>query len=105
MSAPTRTYSGDRTIDGVEVLVDGGPLNPRYDLLHLTDNGFEWSYEGEEPAQLALALLADHLNDEDRAKRLYRPFMREIVANLDNTWELTAADLAEAVRELEALPR
>ena len=58
-----KTYTGDRTIDGIAVLVDGKPLSPHYDQLKLTDYGFEWSYEGPEPSQLAFALLFDHLGD------------------------------------------
>ena len=51
------TYQGARTIDGVKVLADGLPLDPRTDLKRFTDRGFEWTYEGVEPAQLALAWL------------------------------------------------
>lgn len=40
-------YTGDRTIDGISVLVDGAPLSPHYDQLRLTEHGFEWSYEGD----------------------------------------------------------
>ena len=88
-----KTYTGDRTIDGIQVLVDGRPLDPRTDLKPLSKNGFEWSYEGPEPAQLAFAILVDHLNDPQRAEALHEAFMREIVANFDNTWELTSADI------------
>jgi len=41
-----KTYTGERTIDGISVLVDGKPLSPHDDELKLTDYGFEWSYEG-----------------------------------------------------------
>ena len=88
-----KIYTGDRTIDGIQVLVDGRPLDPRTDLKSLSKNGFEWSYEGPEPAQLAFALLVDHLSDPQRAEALHEAFMREIVANFDNTWELTSADI------------
>lgn len=97
-----KSYRGDRTIDGIEVTVDGRPLDPRYDLKRLTSTGFEWTYEGQGPAQLALALLADHLGEEARALALYPAFMRAVVANLGNEWELSEADLAEAVAALEA---
>ncbi|MDQ9783010.1 DUF6166 domain-containing protein, partial [Serratia marcescens] len=66
-------YVGDRTIDGVKVTVDGAPLNPRTDVMEFTKNGFEWSYEGPEPRQLALAMLADHLGDAESAKRAVDP--------------------------------
>lgn len=88
-----KTYTGDRTIDGIQVLVDGRPLDPCTDLKPLSKNGFEWSYEGPEPAQLAFALLVDHLSDPQRADAMHEAFMREIVANFDNTWELTSADI------------
>ena len=61
-------YAGDRTIDGVKVTVDGVPLDPCVNIMEFSKNGFEWSYEGPEPRQLALALLADHLGDS-RAPR------------------------------------
>lgn len=88
-----KTYIGDRTIDGIQVTVDGKPLDPRADLKAYSKNGFEWSYEGPEPAQLAFALLFDHLGDARRAEALNEAFMREIVANFDNTWEMTSADI------------
>ena len=69
-------YVGDRTIDGVKVTVDGAPLNPRTDVMEYSKNGFEWSYEGPEPRQLALALLADHLGDAAAARTAVDPFMR-----------------------------
>jgi Family of unknown function (DUF6166) len=88
-----KTYIGDRTIDGIQVTVDGQPLDPRADLQAYSKNGFEWSYEGPEPEQLAFALLMDHLGDAKRAEMLHAVFMREIVANFDNTWEMTSADI------------
>lgn len=92
-----KTYTGSRTIDGIRVLVDGGSLGERYDLRKFTDSGFEWTYEGAEPSQLALALLADHLGDDRKALRLCDRFMREVVANLDNDWEITSKDIDEAL--------
>jgi hypothetical protein len=86
-------YAGDRTIDGVKVTVDGSPLDPRTDIAEFTKNGFEWSYEGPEPRQLALALLMDHLGDVGSAKRAVDPFMRAVVANFGNEWEMTSSDI------------
>ena len=95
-----KTYTGDRTIDGISVRVDGAPLSPHYDELKLTDHGFEWSYEGPEPSQLAFAILFDHLRDAAAAKNLQQGFMEEIVANFDNEWELTGADIDAAIAAL-----
>lgn len=95
-----KTYRGDRTIDGVQVTVDGRLLDPRRDLKNFTANTFEWTYEGPEPQQLALAILAEHLGDGARAVALSGPFMRLVIANLGNEWELTSADLDAALAEL-----
>ena len=96
-----KTYVGDRTIDGIAVEVDGKSLSPCYEQLGLTKRGFEWSYEGPEPAQLAFALLFDHLGDAKLAKVLYPEFMKSVVANFDNEWVLTTADLSAAVDALQ----
>jgi len=95
-----RRYRGGRSLDGAVVTVDGKPLAPRYDLRRLSATGFEWTYEGAGPAQLALALLADHLGDDARALQLYDRVMRTLVADLDNSWELTSADLDAAIAGL-----
>ena len=71
-----KVYEGGRSLDGSTVTVDGRPLPPRYDLRHLSKTGFEWGFDGPAPAQLALALLADHLGDGEQALRFYRAFMR-----------------------------
>jgi hypothetical protein len=97
-----KTYVGGRSLAGAEVTVDGAPLDPRFDLKRLSPAGFEWTYEGHGPAQLALALLADHLGDDARALTLYDAFMRAVVAELDNSWELTSSDIDAA---LSSLPR
>lgn len=96
-----KTYAGDRTIDGIVVTVDGRPLDPRLDLKTYSRMGFEWTYEGDESRQLALAILADHLGDERRALALAEPFMKAVVANFDNTWEMSEADVAAAVEAIE----
>jgi Family of unknown function (DUF6166) len=95
-----KKFCGDRTIDGVVVTVDGRPLDQRLDLHRYTANGFEWSYEGEEPRQLSLAILAEHLSDAAAAKSLVEPFMKAVVANFGNEWEMTSADIDAALAGL-----
>lgn len=97
-----KTYTGSRTIDGIKVTVDGQPLDERYDLKRFTTSGFEWTYAGNEPSQLALALLADHLGDDQRAVALCDGFMRRVVSDLDNDWTLTGADIDKVLEELES---
>jgi len=98
----SKTYSGSRTIDGIVVTVDGSPLSARYDIKAFTTLGFEWTYEGSEPRQLALALLAEHLGDERRALALSANFMAQVVADFDNDWELSSDDMDQALAGIEA---
>ena len=93
-----KIYEGGRSLDGAVVTVDGMPLDPRLDLARFSPAGFEWTYVGDGPRQLALALLADHLGDGQRALALTERFMREVVANLDNAWRLTGAEIDAALR-------
>jgi hypothetical protein len=95
-----KLYKGDRTIDGIAVTVNGEPLPERTDIKEISRDGFEWSYEGTAPAQLALAILADHLGDARQALALHDAFMRHIVANFNNEWEMTSADIDEALAAL-----
>jgi len=88
-----KTYRGDRTIDGIVVTVDGTPLPERTDIRALSRDGFEWSYEGAAPAQLALAILADHYGDPAKALAGHERFMRDVVANFGNDWEMSGADI------------
>ncbi len=95
------TFEGRRTIDGLVVTVDGKRLDEHYAVKRFTTWGFEWTYEGPSPQQLALAVLMEHLGDSERAIRLSGPFMRKVVANLDNDWVLTGTDIDAAVKEIE----
>jgi hypothetical protein len=97
-----KTYSGVRGFDGLEVMVDGVPLPEHYEIKQFTTWGFEWTYEGESPQQLALAILHDHIGDGPRAIRLSEPFMRRVIANLDNDWTLTSDEIRVAIDEIEA---
>ena len=68
--------------------------------MEYSKNGFEWSYEGPEPRQLALALLVDHLGDHGQGKALVEPFMQAVVANFGNEWEMSSADIDQALAAL-----
>jgi hypothetical protein len=93
-----KIYHGQRTIDGLVVTVDGARLDEHYGVKRFTKYGFEWTYEGESPQQLALAILFDHLGDKDRAIRLSEPFMKAVVANFDNDWRLSADEIDTFLR-------
>ncbi len=95
-----KTYAGARTIDGIKVTVDGQPLVEGYDIRPFTTMGFEWTYEGDGPRQLALALLADHLGNDERALTLSEPFMKLVVADLDNDWVLNSSNIDAALERM-----
>lgn len=90
-------YSGQRTIDGISVTVDGQALDPRFDIKIFDDKGFEWSYEGSAPRQLALAILADHYGNAEKAQAAVESFMRSVIADLDNDWTLSSKEIDEAL--------
>jgi Family of unknown function (DUF6166) len=95
-----KTYEGKRNMDGLLVTVDGRPLAAHTEVKQFTTWGFEWTYEGASPQQLALAILYDHLGDGPRAIRLSEPFMKRIVADLDNDWTLTGEEIDRAIADI-----
>jgi hypothetical protein len=100
-----KRYEGCRQGYAVIVTVNGRPLNPRLDLYNHSPSGFEWGYCGSGPAQLALALLADHLGDDQQAFNLYQRFKWAVIVELPKKcWTLTSRDidqLLKNVREAE----
>lgn len=101
-----KVYHGMRTDSGTVVTVTDGagrrPLDPRFDLRNHSPSGFEWGYGGSGPAQLALALTADVLADDDRARRVYPQFKFRVVAAMSgDAWTLTEAQVRSAVADVE----
>jgi hypothetical protein len=91
-------YSGRREGYAVIVTVDGRRLNPRFDLWNHSPTGFEWGYAGSGPAQLALAILADHLGNDEQALNFYQRFKWAVIAELPHReWILTSDDIAQAL--------
>src|SRR5256885_1004724 len=98
-----KRYEGRREHGIACVYVDGIPLNPRLDLRKHSVTGFEWEYEGSGPAQLALALLADHLSDDKLALEHYHMFKRAIVARLPfKGWTLTTEEIDKVLQAIPA---
>ena len=96
-----RHYRGDRTQAGAEVWVDDKPLSNRGDLKTISRDGlFEWSYVGDAPAQLALAILANHLGNDAEALKQYPAFMEKVVAYFDNEWEMSDGDIDTALTNI-----
>ena len=101
-----KTYEGRREGYAVIVTVNGRPLNPRLDLWNHSPTGFEWGYGGSGPAQLALALLADHLANDQEALDLYQSFKFAVVAKLrPDRWELTSQQIDKELRTIRGHER
>lgn len=84
------------------VTIDGAPLDPRFDLRIHSPTGFECGYGGSGSSQLALALLAHHLGDDNRALDLYQDFKWKVVAGMPKSgWTLSASQIDDALRTLE----
>lgn len=89
-----KVYEGIRRSSVCEVTVDGKPLNLRHDLRNHSPTGAEWGYGGSGPAQLALAILADALGDDELALTLYQQFKFKIIAGFEHdSWILTIAEV------------
>jgi uncharacterized protein DUF6166 len=97
-----RVYSGNRQRDGTtSVSVDGQPLDPRRGFRSPSVMVFDWGYEGRGgPAQLALAILADHFGDDERARRHYQDFTRRVIRELPReSWVMTDAEISAVYPE------
>ena len=98
-----KRYEGRREGHAVTVMMNGRPLNPRLDLWNHSPTGFEWGYGGSGPAQLALALLADHFADDAQALHLHQEFKFRVVAHLPHRgWTLTSEQISKAIVGLRA---
>lgn len=112
---PARAYVGLRkAANGKEWLVlsvDGRgrtpELPPRLDLANHSPDGFSWGFSGSGPAQLALAILAHHLDDDAAALRLYQAFKAAVIASMDqeSDWTLKAADVDSGIAAAEGRMR
>lgn len=90
-------FAGTRSVGGAQVTVDGQPLDRALHIKTYGSGFFEWSYEGDAPMQLSLAILNQYYGDSRKALAMTERFMREIVANFDNEWEMTSEDIKAAL--------
>ena len=89
-----KCFAGRRQGYVVNVTVDGRRLNPRLDLWNHSPTGFEWGYGGSGPAQLALAILADHLGDDEQAFNFHHRYKWAVIAELPKrSWTLTSQEI------------
>ena len=93
-----KRYEGTRQNGLADVRVNGVPLNPRLDLWNHSPNGFNWGYAGSGAAQLAVALLADCLGDDEEAIGWHQDFKAAVVAGLSHEgWTLTEEEIRNTI--------
>lgn len=92
---------GDQTNETL-VTVGVQVLDPRLDLMNHSPTGLSWGYCGSGPAQLALAILADFLEDDRAAVMLHQDFKNMIISRLpgDRNWTLTGLEVQQAVEAI-----
>jgi hypothetical protein len=124
-----RVYTGGRVEGKVWVGVRGAcerthrDLDPRTDLRNHSPDGFEFGYGGSGPAQLALAILADHLKhfpqDLDYARRIakvdddmhegsdglavrcHQAFKFMVITGLKgDSWQLTSEEISDKLKRM-----
>ena len=96
-----KRYEGRRRFWTTKATVDGRPLRFRRDLRCHSPAEFEWGYGGSGPAQLALAILADHLEDDQEALNLYQRFKWAVIAELPrHRWTLTGRQIDQAIQSI-----
>lgn len=96
-----KQYEGRREGYAVIVTVDGRPLNPRLDLYNHSPTGFEWGYCGSGPAQLALAILADHFSNDEQALNVYQRFKWVVIAELPKRrWTMSGVEIEQVLQTL-----
>jgi hypothetical protein len=107
-----KVYTGYRRLDGhghpvamsVKVHEQGKEshlLDPRHDI-RLHSEEFNWGYGGSGPAQLALALAADVLKDDEAAQDVYQRLKSKVVGRLaEDGWAITEEELQEAIRRIQ----
>jgi Family of unknown function (DUF6166) len=94
-----REENGDGNLSDQQVFVVRNgqirPLRVRTDLCNHSPDGFSWGYAGSGPAQLALAMLMEVLDDWSRVQRLYQRFKECVTAQVpqDANWTADGADV------------
>ena len=101
----TSPYGVNVTIRGPQGVTQA-PLNPRLDLREHSPTGFGWGYEGSGAAQLALAILAHHTQDEQYALAHYQDFKHDVISHLPWTapWAIDEEQLNGWTRDHQITP-
>ena len=75
-------------------------LPEQQDLSNHSPKGFDWGYRGPEPAQLAMAILADATGDDDYATRWHQVFKQEVIAGIrQDHWTILGENVEGWVKD------
>jgi hypothetical protein len=103
-----RYYCGDKygqvTVREGFTVADGAnrtPLDPRFDLHRHPAANFTWGGDGPGQKQLALALLANALGDDERALRFHLDFNRSVVSIFPDRWTITQTRIVAHIKTIE----
>jgi hypothetical protein len=103
-----KTYHTDRKKWGRSVRVEEGDkfywldARPSQKLRNHSPDGFEWGYGGSGPAQLALAVLLDATQDQEKALKHYKAFKWKFVAGAAKEgFSVSDQEIREFVNEKE----
>ena len=103
-----KVYYGSQTEHGPAVVVEEDGhcrgLDPRHDLRNHSTTGFAWGngYAGGGSVQLALALAADVLGDDDSAREVYMRLKYKLIGTLaDEGWVLTEDHIRTVIAAIE----
>lgn len=91
-------FRGYRTMGGALFVrgPGGAPLSARFDLYNHSPDGFEWGYGGSGPAQLALAILACVIHDDEMAVRFHQRYKVAVVGGLPKEgWFITVQSVRD----------
>lgn len=99
-----KTYTAP-SVGFVTVKQDGEPdrkLDRRLDLANHSPDGFSWGYAGSGCAQLALALLADVMEDDGIAVRLHQQFKFAVITPMPITepFKMTSEEVLAHVAKI-----
>lgn len=100
-----KVYKGIREGGKSVVTVNGTLLDPRKDLRIMSTEGFEWGYDGGGPSQLALAILADHFGDDQKALTHYKFFRATAIAMIrTDEWSLNTDQIETSFASSAVVP-
>jgi len=79
------------------------PLNPCFEYVNHSPDGFSWGYNGSGPAQLAFAICMDVLQDEDEVFKMYQNFKAGVISRYSQTgtFKISEESVRKYIQELK----